>query len=178
MYPPEIYYTSPYGSEKCDLSDYRSAASSMPNLTKTSVLTNQSVNNSVSTNSRNQDNRVCGSSKGAQTIIFNCSIPDPMQFNPQHHIKVMQPTCNPILVTDSGCTHTMTGLLYLFESVTHYHPINRPRVTLGDNTTKCQIHGYDYIMLQIKNIKVCLLAFSPVHQTTHTVAKYPIPYQK
>ena len=64
----------------------------------------------------------------------------------------------PLLVADSGCTHTMAGLLHMFQSITYYDPNHRPEVTLGDNSTCCEIHGYGYIVIQLKTFTIRLLA--------------------
>ena len=58
---------------------------------------------------------------------------DPLLNNPQAHINKMPPILGPTLVSDSGCTHTMAGLIQLFDSITYYDAQHRPEVTLGDN---------------------------------------------
>ena len=84
--------------------------------------------------------------------------PDPLAINPQFHAPSMPSTTGPVLVTDSGCTHTMAGLKELFENITYYDPNHRPEVTLGDNASTCHIHGYGYMSFQIDKYFVRLLA--------------------
>ena len=62
------------------------------------------------------------------------------------------------LITDSGATDTMTGEKDYFEEITYYDPVDRPEVTLGDNTTTCPIHGYGYINMKINNFTIQVLA--------------------
>ena len=61
--------------------------------------------------------------------------------NPQVHVSKLPPINGPLLVTDSGCTLTMAGLLQLIQSISYYDPDNCPEVTLGDNSTTCETHG-------------------------------------
>ena len=84
--------------------------------------------------------------------------PDLLQHNPQAHVTKMPSILGPLLVADSGCTHTMAGLLHLFQSITYYDPHHRSEVTLGDNSTCCQIYGYGYITVQLKSYTIRLLA--------------------
>ena len=96
---------------------------------------------------------------------------DPLQNNPQAHTSKMPSDTISKAVIDSGSTHTLSGDQSHFKSITYYDTDHLPDLTLGDNETTCQIHGYGYIRVKMGSYTLQLLAlFVPDLQDTLLVS--------